>query len=486
MQINLTIFATGATIVNNNLRYKASQTDSPGAIIAIVDEAPPHSFPHSLTITVPNPVPHIVQIFSSPDSSDGLLVASFMYDPSYKNIEIRIPLELAVGGSGPYDPIDGTNTTPVLPDMDGWDWRPSVRGMGGQLNATEYSFTFSSPGIKDGFQLTNGQVFTAPDYVFINFLPKISTVTPNFSYQDLYTDIITLDGTGSPYTMDASWLHKVVEINTAGVAPVINLLALADIPNNSILTFSTMLGAQKGATINTNGSEIIFSPIGNIGSAFLGERDFIQIMRRSNGFHVVNNWEGMARTGIQTEVEIDRPNIIRFNGGGLLSGTNPAPIPRALYPRAEWYVMTQLSIIYTKADRDAGGIDLSGYWAYDDDYLYAPDYRGTVKRALDSGRGLDTTRNSSAIPGSYRADLLKKHKHYVAANTKISSSGTFPGQADENTQIAAQLDFNNNTGGASTFFAATNIAASVGLTSEGGDGNETVPKTVGVIAGCYI
>ena len=108
MQINLSVFATGETILNNKLRYKAYETSSPNIAVAELTEDPPHDFPHAVSLYVPNPVPHIVKIFSTPDDSDGVKLTDILYDPTYSNVEVRLPLELSVNGSGEFDPAEGT------------------------------------------------------------------------------------------------------------------------------------------------------------------------------------------------------------------------------------------------------------------------------------------------------------------------------------------------------------------------------------------
>jgi hypothetical protein len=488
MQINMTVWGTGSTLINNKLRYKAYEAAAPTAEVASLTEDPPHTFPHAVTINVPNPVVHIVKIFSTPDDSTGTLISEFIYDPTYTNVEVRIPLELAVGGSGEFDPITGTQSIPVIPSLRGWDWHPEMRSKSGTLSITEYTKTESTPGEGyDSFSLVGDDQFYAPDFVFIHFKPKISVSQPVFTYLNLYNGVKEITGSE---IMDATYYRMLCEIVTSGTSPVIQLLPKANVPDNTLLVFSMKRGAQKQATLKAATGETIECDNEVYPAIFLGQGEVVWLWLIENKWRVANDWSGMQKVGIQVDMEVIRPNTIVFNGGGLVDGGGgPLPLPVATYPRVEWYCNTKLlpGQLITKDARDAGGDALSGFWAYDEvGNLWAPDYGGASRRALPGTRGNDSTRDATTLAGSYRADQLKKHRHHIAANEKETRGSTFPPQVDANTHIPAQLDFNNNTGGASTYLAATATEATVGLTSEGGDATETVGKTVGTIAGCYI
>lgn len=476
-------------ITTQKLRYIAAQEDSVGAIVASLTQDPPHSFPVDVSMFVPNPVPHRVWIYSTPDASPGTLVAEFTYDPTYTNVKVRARLQLTVGGMGAFDPQDGEIGIPVNPDLIGWEWYPQVRSMGGVLADIEFVKKESVLGAGfDYFELTDGAVFTAPDYVFIDFLPQISTSQPVFTYLNLYTDIREITGSE---TMDATYYRKVCEIITAGTAPVVTLLNLVNVPANTLLVFSTMLGAQKGATISAASGEFIKYNNISYGSIFLGEVDVVWIMRRPDGWHVVSQWEGMARVGVQTSVDIPRPNTIVFNGGGLIGGGGaPAPLPRAVYPRVEWYVFNVLpgGYLISKADRDAGGDDKAGYWAFDATNIWAPDYRGTSRRALPGTRGNDSTRDNTAITGNYKPDQIKKHKHMTIVDTTIESGG-FPAFVNFIKSMIKAYSKSSSGGKESTYMAGAgdNVQPTIAPTNDGGVDlkDETVGKTTAVLMGCY-
>lgn len=493
MQINMTVWGTGPTVTNNKLRYLAFEASAPNAEVARITEDPPHSFPHPVTINVPNPVVHIVKIYTTPDESLGSLISEFIYDPTYTNVEVRMPLELMVGGSGEFDPADGAQAIPVIPSLIGWDWYPEMRSKGGTLYSGEYDKLESVLGNGvDYFALKGDDVFVAPDFVFIHFKPKISLSQPVFTYLNLYNGIKEITGND---TQDATYYRKLCEIVSPGPSPIIQLLPLSAVPAETILTFSTHRGLQKQATIKAAVGEIIFHDRMTDPALFMGEGEVLWIMRGETGWRVVNDWKGMANTGLQVNLEVLRPNTIIFNGGGLVDGGgNPAGLPRAIYPRAVWYVETQLlpGQVLPYDVRQAGGDNLSGFWAVDDDNIYTPDYRGHTRRALPGTRGNDADRDNSALAGSYEADQLRRHRHLTITYEKVDDNG-FPPIPDETKSIVREWVKQAGAGAPGYYLVGspTNREPEAGPSSwtggpGGGADGETRGKNNGVIMGCYI
>lgn len=471
----------GALITSQKLRYTAAQEDSVNAVVTSLTQDPPHAFPVDVTLNVPNPVPHRLRIYSTPDESVGTLVAEFTYDPTYTNVKVRLPLQLEVGGIGEFDPADGSISTPVNVSLQGWDWYPEVRGMGGTLANMEYTKGESVPGNGyDYFTLTGERQFVAPDFIFIHFEPQISLSQPVFTYLNLYTGIKEVTAT---QTMDATYYRQLVEIVTAGTTPTITLLPLANVPGGTLLTFSTHRGSQKQATIKAAVGEVIFFDGGNGNAIYMGQGELVWLLRADNGWHVTNDWRGMSRVGEQWDGEVLRPNVIRFNGGGLEDGGgNPLPLPRATYPRAEWYAFNVLpgGLLMSKTDRDTGGINAAGFWAYDATNIWAPDYRGMFKRALPGIRtGLGTARNSTSKTGSYEPHLTEEHNHTDPNKPNFNRLLTWAGAPD-------------GLGGHFTgaIFSGTyndgrpKVHDTAVLTAFGGP--ETRSKNIGITMGCYI
>jgi hypothetical protein len=488
MQINMTVWGTGSTLINNKLRYKVYQADSPTAEVASLTEDPPHTFPHAVTINVPNPVVHIVKIYTTPDESLGSLISEFIYDPTYTNVEVRMPLELSVGGPGEFDPADGAQSTPVIPSLRGWEWYPEMRSKSGTLSITEYTKNESVPGEGyDSYSLIGDDRFVNPDYVFIHFKPKISVQQPVFTYLNFFNGVKVITGDDN---MDATYYRQLCEIATAGPSPVITLLPKINIPDNTLLVFSTKRGSQKQATLKLSVGESIDIDGVPEPAIFMGQGETLWLLLKDNIWRIANDWNGMSRVGEQVDLEIMRPNTILFNGGGLADGGGgPLPLPRAIYPRAGWYVDTKLPSgqVLTKAARDAGGINLSGFWAIDDDNIWAPDYQGNQRRALPGNRGNDSSRNASSLAGSYAPDMYKQHTHFTVKNQVNTQNSPFPDPPLPNRPIAREWNKQNGSGPQGYYLVGADIDAvpDLGPTSKSG-GGETIGKTNGVYMGCYI
>lgn len=484
----MTVWGTGSTLINNKLRYKAYQADSPTAEVASITENPPHTFPHAVTINVPNPVVHIVEIFTTPDDSVGSLISDFIYDPTYTNVEVRLPLELMVGGSGEFDPVDGAISTPVIPSLRGWEWYPEMRSKSGTLHSSEYVKHESLPGSGyDYYSLQGYDRFVNPDYVFIHFKPKISVQQPTFTYLNFFNGVKVITGDSA---MDATYYRQLCEIATAGPSPVITLMPKANVPDNTLLVFSTKRGSQKQATLKFATGETIDIDGVAEPALFIGQGEILWLLLKDNIWRIANDWNGMSRVGEQVDLELMRPNTILFNGGGLVDGGGgPVPLPRAIYPRVGWYVDTKLlpGQVLTKDVRDAGGDNLSGFWAVDDSgNIWAPDYRGNQRRALPGNRGNDSTRNASSLAGSYAPDMYKQHTHLTVVN-QVVNQNTFPSPPLANRAIAREWVYQGGGGAPGYYLVGANegVEPDLGPTSKSGDG-ETIGKTNGVLMGCYI
>ncbi len=498
MQINLTFIGTGPVIEAQNILIHAAQTNSALAIVGTpILLNPPHDFPINVTYTVPNPVPHWVTIYTTPNTAPGQIVSRFMVDPSVKEVKIRMPLQLTIGGDGPYDPAEGTNvigpidgSAPgVISTIEGWEWIPHRRNMFGTMVDNE--FTRTGPGSETGkggtgFTLTGeDDAFYMPDYVWFYFQPQISTVQPVFQYIDLYTGVVTL-------TEDAELIgplnvRKLNEImNTAGNTPTITMPALETVPLNGMITFSTMRGTQKQAKFVAEAGEL-FLIGGGMSNVFMGEQEVLNFMRGEEGWHITQGFEGMKMAGSHWDGMVQAPNTIRFDG---VTGYS-----RVQYPRLEWFAFNKLSggMLYTKAARDAGGVALAQFWAYDALFIYPPDHRGLVKRSLVGDRGNDSGRDNTAISGSYEGSLQKEHYHFtVIDRTLVSGSGFIDFVSATFSMIKAWTK--TDGGGRESYRLGKHTAQSafpaeqptLSPTNLEGDGPENTMVNVAVLTGCYI
>ncbi len=496
MQINITFIGTGDQVEDNNILIQAAQTNAELAIVGTpILLNPPHSFPINVTYDVPNPVPHWVTIYSTPDSNPGSIVSRFMVDPSVKNVRVRMPLQITIGGDGPYDPVEGTKIIgPIdgsggggIETLEGWQWTLHRRGMFGIMADSEYTRTGAGSLVNGGtgFELTGtDDVFIAPDYVWFVFQAQISTVQPVFQYIDLYTGVLEL--TEDVETITALNFRKLNYImNTSGNSPILNLPALETVPPNSIATFSTMRGTQKQATFVADTGELILIE-GDVNEVYMGKGEILELMAGADGWHVTRAFDGMQKVGTHWDGMIQAPNTIRFDG---VTG-----YPRVQYPRLEWFVFNKLDggMLYTKTARDVGGDTLAQFWAYDATFIYPPDHRGLVKRALVGTRGNDSTRTDASIAGSYQLSLLQEHFHYTIIDRTLGISG-FPSFVTALFSVIKQYNKNDGSGKESTLMARhpaqgtfPSEQPTLSPTNVEGDGPENTMVNVAVLMGCYI
>lgn len=482
MQINFTVFATGTGLSSNKLRYIAYEAETPTAEVARITEDPPHTFPHPVTINVPNPVVHIVKIFSTPDESSGTLISEFIYDPTYTNVEVRMPYQVIVGGSGEFDPEPGSNVF-SMPDLLDWAglWYPERRAVGGKMADFEYDLTESG-----GFTLTGTDVFQDQEILWIVFEPKITVSQPTFNYLNLFTGINVID---SDTTIDSTHYRKLNEIVAAATTAItITLQKLSEIPNQTLLVFSTYMGNQRQVRFTTQNNESIKIFNQNRTTFCLGSNEDVWLLKGSDGYRMVRCPEGIFRVGAQVDSDIILPNTQWLDGGELLI---------LEWPRVYDYVSSfPAGQLLTKADRDAGGVSLASCWAIDTaaGKIYKPDYRGLHKRALPGNRGNDTGRTNASFAGSYSGDAMPDHYHFTAVDDGFDTSG-FPDSINRAVTALRSIikRWSKSSGGGkeSTWLAGSSsdfpgLQPGIGPTSYpkglpvGGTATETRVKTVGV------
>jgi hypothetical protein len=414
MQINFTVWATGTALSSNKLRYIAYEAETPSAEVARITEDPPHTFPHAVTLNVPNPVVHIVKIFSTPDESAGTLITDFIYDPTYTNVEVRMPLQLIAGGGGEFDPDEDSNQI-VIPDLVEWEglWYPERRANGGTMATYEYTILAG----KDGFELVGDDTFADGELIWIHFSPKITVSQPTFNYLNLFTGYNTITG---DVTIDSTHYRKLNEIVAAGTtAPVITLQKLEDVPNQTLLVFETFMGNQRQVKFITQSGQPIKANNGNRTSICLGVNAYIWFLKVADGYRIVSSSEDLWRVGAQVDSDVLLPNTLWLDGGGMLISE---------YPRTYEYVNAlPAGQLLTKADRDAGGISKAGFWAIDEatGMIFRPDYRGLTPRFLPGNRGNDSGRDAASLTGSYDPDAMANHHHFTAIDQGFDTGG-FP------------------------------------------------------------
>lgn len=403
MQINFTIFATGAVIAANKLRYKAFEASAATVPVTILTEDPPHTFPHAVTLNVQNPVPHLVAIYSTPDSSDGTLLSNFLYDPTWTNVDIRTPWEIRVGGGGALDPAPGATEIP-LPDVDGWEYWPERRATYGTMSSSEYALLPSG-----GIKLTQAiDQFENGEIIFIHFKPKVTISQPTFNYLNLYTGNQLID---SSIDIDVTYARKLCQVAAVSTGIALTMKPLSEIPDNSRFVFTTFYGNQKQVAIKGTGGNVF--KITNTGAAsiFLGTNDYTAFVKYSDGFYMENIGPSMSEVGQFFDADIkDIPNAA-YCDGELLGSFDD-------FPRVEAYLNTPAPgvVFASVAARTAAGFKGSAQWVKDNTtrQIYKPDCRGLSSKALKDGRndfGLQWTRPDGDVPGSVEDGANLKHNH---------------------------------------------------------------------------
>lgn len=480
MQINFTVFATGVILAGNKLRYIAYEEPAITAEVARITEDPPHVFPHAVTINVPNPVVHLVKIYSTPDDSAGTLISEFIYDPTFTNVEVRLPLQLIAGGPNEFDPVAGSNQI-LIPDLVDWTglWYPERRANAGTM--ADYEYTVLPGG---GLQLMGDDIIVDGELFWIHFEPKVTVSTPVFNYLNLFAGInaITEDT-----TLDSSTYRMVNMIMATGTAIRVILPLLSTVPDLTIFVFNTFMGNQKQATIQTLG-EIIHINNATTSALYLGANEYLWLIKQGNAYEVLMISDGVFRVGAQVDSDIILPNTMWLDGGSMITTD---------YPRVASYVYSlPAGQLLTIAQRNAN-VALVGQWAVDEanGLIYRPDYRGYTKRALPGTRANDSQRNSSSFAGSFGADFVKDHKHFIFVPGQYNTGG-FPnnvgrGMSPTQSPFEAWTKTTGNgkesawVSAAATAFDIPTTGPSAGLISGGGS-LENLVKSVGVKTLVYI
>jgi hypothetical protein len=504
MDIKFTVDGTGPDLVNNYLIYRAAESSAPAAIVAQPPAlAPPQAFPLTLFLNVPNPVPHIVEVYMSTDGvSLDQLLSSFLYEPFFRNVIIRLPVLLSVGGSGPHDPpegsqtfppIDGSTSVESIADWSGVSqWWPERRSVGGRMIPAEYVINVENT----AFTLQGDDAFYVGDHVWICFPPKITISNPVFNSLKVFPKYRKVTGS---ITIDSSYLNAYIDLESTTPEMVIQLPSLATLPDNEVLTFFCMNGVQKQLTLRFFGAETVKWLGQDLSEVYMGRNEELWLYKRTDltdpdnpvyYWHVAKGLEGMGRAGLRVHGEtglhgdpVLQPNLYALDGLGLTITE---------HPRAWWYVQQLPSaLLVEKAVRDAGGDAMAALWAVDSlttpTILYRPDTRGLVVRNLVGPRGNDSGRDNTARSGSYDGTHMMAHAHLVFKSQKISNGG-FPPAPDASGSIATEFD-KPTGGGRESYYLVKATApgpADVGLSSEGGDRNEVVMKNYAAVEYVYL
>lgn len=467
MQINLTLFATGATVIANNLRVTAAQESTPSAVVDTYTSPPPQSFPLNVTLDVPNPVVHRVRVYSSPDASPGTLLAEFIYDPTYQNLEIKLPQEIQVGSGGPYDPGDGSNSID-LTDFAAYDWYPMRRIAGGMMSVTEYTKSTDNKTLN----LVGADQFADGEYVWIFFNPKVTTAVPTIIQSALYrgVKIITVDT-----ALDSTYSGNAISVvGPLSGAITLTLPVLTGVSDFSPFDIDSYEWSNYQFTIQVTGTDRIRYKGQDFSKIFLGSCEFCRLVKfpTTTGYptgywKVVSMSDGMTRVGryinvqLKSTVDTPQPDFMWADGSSIVA---------ANWPRIAWYCsLLQPGQFIPIGVRTNDFV--KSMWAYSAEAtpvtIYLPDTRGLFMRGLPGTRGNDVGGTSADLAGRYEQDTVGQ----FTLSFQIPRGDSYNGNPYDSVHVGRGQDSNVRSP------LTINTPVNVGL--------ETRGKNVGLYLGVY-
>lgn len=177
MQIDLSYWASVEP--TGVVRFIVSTARNPAIVVAMEEFLPPHINPRDVSIFVPTPQVHLVNIYEAPTVEDvGVLTASYVVTPSFSAPRITPPLEIVVGGGREgRDPVDGANGVDI-PDYDipiSW---VEQKGSGPLSKLDDIPDDLlaewtTRPG--GGIDLLNGKVFNEGERYWLFFEPYLDS-----------------------------------------------------------------------------------------------------------------------------------------------------------------------------------------------------------------------------------------------------------------------------------------------------------------------
>lgn len=388
-----------AVAPEGNIRIKAFETTTPAVAVATEDYVAPVDNPLAFTLTVPNPVPHIVKIYDSPGEADGTLLADFLYDPSYSTIDVKADKVYIVGS--PDAPEAGA-TQYEDDDLEGYTYELERRGVGTLVRQSEWDY-LDDPDI--GFKLLNeNDAFQADETIILHFYPKISIVTPDSGDSGSTKFIADIVAVTADTTLDDTYYNKLVSIASSTSKITLTLPAISGVPNTTPISFTTCMGSQINAVIKTSGTDSIFWGSEGRSAMYMGKNEQLLLIKGTDGWYVINAAGGYDQVGRQFYADMVLPNTVERKGQLLL---------RAEYPRLfnDYVQKLPPAMIVSESTWSSDATTNRGKFTLGDGStnFRIPDARGLFIRNLDSGRGIDSGRAA----GTYQADMVGPHTHDV-------------------------------------------------------------------------
>lgn len=495
----MTVWSSTASIINNNLRFTFAESQAPQTIVQNTVIPGPHSFPKAVSFGGFNPVAHIVRIYTTPDASLGTLLSEFLYNPTWSNVEVRLPVEIPVDTGAPYSPAEGSTTLiidgvadPSIPTIKGWKWIPKMRTRGGQLSSDEYTRIDPDEDGEGGvgFEFTEG--FYAPDFIFIEFLPKITISSPTVNYLKLFAGINEII---EDVTVDNTHINMLNEVNS--INPVVNITfpSYTEFPLFTLLRYTTVRGAQNQVAFIAAEDEFFKWDGGDWPELYAGRCEVFEFLRGADGWHVTSDLPGMRMVGLSVSADTGllqacvNPNILPYDGGSM---------PAAEWPRVLWYCLRLPGGMFIPiGSRNEAN---AGLWAYTEvagviTTLHRPDKRGYHQRNIPGTKGNDSGRSNTTQAGTNDDSYSADHSHFTVVDAGYTTSGFGP-LVSALKSMVAWWSKSSGSGKESTWLAAVNDASdpepTLSPTSVGGKRRtpstpqtENTVKSTGVVGGFF-
>lgn len=384
------------------IRYAEAATPT-----AYLGQTAPRAFPVDYTYDILN-LRRVVHRFEYWQSNDGIslnqLIKPWDIDVAKQELPVIENYYYSVDGPAPTDPASGQLQ---LRDARLKD-KPYIvleKGTGHLIPGIDYIDRSDAGG---GFDRTAGYEFQNPAWYLVIVQDKIvvdnsETVTTGSAG---ITDLII--ASEDNHTLDSTWYNKLILARYAtGGTGILQVPALASIPDGTHLLFSTHGNTSRYLKIQFNGSETLLQFHGKDRNwIYLGRNESLELLIKGGAAYVLDDRTGYALVGQRIYGDVIDINTVLADG--------------AIYPMSyagrliDWvmdnFTSGQLldfttwgSLIFSD------GVEVYPYrrfyaWDAASQQLHVPDSRDVYKRAMAVTSTLEA---GYRMPGSYVHDAAK-------------------------------------------------------------------------------
>lgn len=254
MDINISI-SPATSIIANYLVVVIYEETSPNVVADFQTFAAPHVASRNISFVNCNPVPHFVKIFENAAAAvGGTIRHQFLYNPNFKNAEIRDDLFIAADVT-PGFPSSGISYTDAT--LEGWKWSLERRGFGTMQIGIDYSWDSNTNTWELLATVDTPEPEIEPGEIFVlHFQPKITTsvVPATTSSIVLFSAVEILD---DDTDLDQTIIGKAIQL--AGVGPQFSVVLpdLTTILANRPLIIMSNGGNHVNASIKAYAGQTI-------------------------------------------------------------------------------------------------------------------------------------------------------------------------------------------------------------------------------------